>query len=314
MRGATAPRLLLELLCARVLLPGADHDDRRRAGPPRPAREAARRSAAVRRRRPSPAPAPPAQDRPAPPPTGPPRPTRRPSGPSRSPAARARAGARAASPRRASPSPRPEPARQPQPVAEPAAAGALTLVDVRRLWPDIVDATKLRRRVAWMHLTQNCQVVAVDGKTLTLGFANAGARDSFVTGGCDEVVRQAAIDVVGADWQIETIVDPGAKAEGTPTVTKAADRRPRSRPPAPAADRGSPTPAPEPPRAARADPAASAAAREAIQQTRGADQAPGERRPDWAAADADAHPDDLDAEHQGISGAELLAARARRRR
>ncbi|HRD63621.1 MAG TPA: DNA polymerase III subunit gamma/tau, partial [Nocardioides sp.] len=25
MRGATAPRLLLELLCARVLLPGADH-------------------------------------------------------------------------------------------------------------------------------------------------------------------------------------------------------------------------------------------------------------------------------------------------
>src|SRR4029077_3442442 len=25
MRGATAPRLLLELICARVLLPGADH-------------------------------------------------------------------------------------------------------------------------------------------------------------------------------------------------------------------------------------------------------------------------------------------------
>ena len=29
MRGATAPRLLLELICARVLLPGADHAHRR---------------------------------------------------------------------------------------------------------------------------------------------------------------------------------------------------------------------------------------------------------------------------------------------
>jgi DNA polymerase III subunit gamma/tau len=54
------------------------------------------------------------------------------------------------------------------------------------------------------------------------------------------------------------------------------------------------------------DPESIAAAREAIQQTRGADQAPGERGPDWAAADADAHPDDLDADHQGMSTAELL--------
>ncbi|MFC6341880.1 hypothetical protein ACFP8W_07830, partial [Nocardioides hankookensis] len=46
--------------------------------------------------------------------------------------------------------------------------------------------------------------------------------------------------------------------------------------------------------------------REAIQQTRSADQPPEQRGPDWATADADAHPDDLDAEHQGVSAAELL--------
>jgi DNA polymerase-3 subunit gamma/tau len=159
-----------------------------------------------------------------------------------------------------------------------------------------VDATKTRRRVAWMHLTQNCQVVAVDGKVLTLGFANAGARESFVNGGCDDVVRQAAIDVVGADWKIETIVDPGAKAEGTPTVTRAAVPEPAPEPPA-----AEPEPAPEPPR-----PEAAQAAREAIQQTRDGDAQPGERGPDWAAADAEAHPDDVDADNQGISTAELL--------
>lgn len=73
----------------------------------------------------------------------------------------------------------------------------------------------MKRRVTWIHLTQNAQVVAVDGKTLTLGFANAGARESFVNGGSPEIVRQAAIDVVGSDWRIEAIVDPGAQAHAT---------------------------------------------------------------------------------------------------
>ena len=62
MRGATAPRLLLELICARVLLPGRRPRDRRRAGPARPAREAGRdqrwraqpRPGGGRRRRPLP--------------------------------------------------------------------------------------------------------------------------------------------------------------------------------------------------------------------------------------------------------------------
>jgi DNA polymerase-3 subunit gamma/tau len=187
-------------------------------------------------------------------------------------------------------------------ATSPAAGGGLTLVDVRRLWPDIVDATKVRRRLAWMHLTQNCQVVAVDGSTLTLGFANAGARDSFVSAGCDDVLRQAAIDVVGAEWKIETIVDPGAQAEGTPVVTRpaVASPAPPSRPEA-AAESGAAPPAPEPAGARQ-----STAAREAIQQTRAGDQVPEQAGPDWATADADAHRDDLDADQQGLSSTELL--------
>lgn len=315
MRGATAPRLLLELLCARILLPGADHGtegvlarldrlEKRLTISGTPSAPAAA------------PPAPPAQDRPVPPPSRPPAPAREVQAPEVQ-AEPAPDPAPAPPPAVEQASPAPEPTRTPEPTPEPtappepaptsesepapaaaaapAAAGALTLVEVRRLWPDLVEATKNRRRLAWMHLTQNCQVVGVDATTLTLGFANAGARDSFVSGGCDDVLQQVAIDVVGASWKIETIVDPGAQPEGAPTVTRSATPEPAPEP-APAAPA-----APEPPR-----PDVTAAAREAIQQTRSADAPKPESGPDWAAADAEVHPDDHDAEHQGMSTAELL--------
>jgi DNA polymerase-3 subunit gamma/tau len=216
MRGATAPRLLLELLCARVLLPGADHTTQGVAA--RLDRLERRASITGTRGRPGG--------------RAPPRRTARPGTPSAAPAGPdpEPAGRRAPEPaaRRADAGPGADPSRppsrRPSPRAPPPARGGagLTLVDVRRLWPDVVESTKTRRRMAWIHLTQNCQVVGLDGNVLTLGFANAGARDSFESSGCSEVVHQAAIDVVGADWKIETIVDPGAQPEGAPTVTRAA--------------------------------------------------------------------------------------------
>ncbi len=330
MRGATAPRLLLELLCARVLLPGADHTtqgiaarlDRleRRAsitGTPSAAAEPAPAPITAPVRAESPAPA---QDRPAPArPTavGTPVPEQEPVVEAPEPVAEA-----------AEPVPAAEPAPVPQAPARAAPAasggGGLSLVDVRRLWPDVVESTKSRRRMAWIHLTQNCQVVGLDGNVLTLGFANAGARDSFESSGCSEVVHQAAIDVVGADWKIETIVDPGAQPEGAPTVTKpAADQ-----PPTAAAEAAETTPAPEAPDSppawaadepsdpapsdpAPSDPApdpsaAKAAARDAIQQTR-AQGAEVPRDNPLAAADAEASRDDLDADPDNLGGEDLLA-------
>jgi DNA polymerase-3 subunit gamma/tau len=210
----------------------------------------------------------------------------------------------------------PEPPAAPQPRG----GGGLSLSDVRQLWPDVVESTKTRRRMAWIHLTQNCQVVGLDGNVLTLGFANPGARDSFVSSGCTEVVHQAAIDVVGADWKIETIVDPGAQPEGTPTVTKAATdpTPPAAAPAAPASSAPAAAAAPAP--AAPAEPAAPpawaadepdsgsgrAAAREAIQQTR-AKGAEAPRSDDLALADAEASRDDLDADPEGLGGEDLLA-------
>ena len=97
----------------------------------------------------------------------------------------------------------------------------------------MVERTKSARRLAWSLLSQSAQVHALDGRTLTVAFVNGGSRDSFARNGCDEVLRQVLIDVLGVDWRVESIVDPTAEA-------------------------GAPPPQP-PPDAGRADPAAPAA-------------------------------------------------------
>jgi DNA polymerase-3 subunit gamma/tau len=215
-------------------------------------------------------------------------------------------------------SPVQEPAA-PEPVPTTTPAGStLTLVDVRRLWPDIVEATKQRRRLTWIYLTQQAQVVAVDDQTLTLGFANAGARDSFDSGGSAEIVRQAAIDVVGHDWRVETIVDPGAEPESAPPQPSSPVEAARpsaqpaghqlgsplstepgtSAPPdsAPAESASVPAPATERP---------SASARQALAKTKGGGGADGEAS-EAADPDGGARLDDTDAESSGVDGAKLL--------
>jgi len=56
-------------------------------------------------------------------------------------------------------------------------------------------------------LSQHANVHALDGATLTIALANAGARDSFVRSGCDQILRQSLIDVLGVDWQVDALVD-----------------------------------------------------------------------------------------------------------
>ncbi|MEU5837729.1 DNA polymerase III subunit gamma and tau [Streptomyces diacarni] len=85
---------------------------------------------------------------------------------------------------------------------------------IRQMWPQILEAVKNRRRFTWILLSQNAQVVGFDGKTLQIGFPNAGARDSFAGGGSDEVLRQALTDALGVQWQVEALVDPSGGAGG----------------------------------------------------------------------------------------------------
>ena len=158
-----------------------------------------------------------------------------------------------------------------------------------------------------MHLTQNSQVIGVDGHTLTLGFTNAGARDSFVSAGCDEILRQAAIDVAGVDWTVEAIIDPsasGGRSSAAPPATKTdpapapqAAAPPSSEPADPpdwASDPGGPAGSHGPQSAARPD-----AANEPP-------TAPTAETSESGDPDSHAHPDDPDAENSELAGAELL--------
>ena len=81
---------------------------------------------------------------------------------------------------------------------------------MRRLWPEVLEEVKGKRRFTWILLSQNAQVAELRNDTLLLAMANAGARDSFGRGGSEDVLREAIVVVLGADFKIETMVDPGA--------------------------------------------------------------------------------------------------------
>ena len=239
MRGTTAPRLHLELMCARVLLPGADTDDRgvharldrleRRIG-------IAEVTSAVRSEPPTSRSEPvgvrpePVNVRPEPV-----------EGPSVEQASTSSAG------RSPHPEPvdvQPEPAEvRPEPVegrAEGPSTSAvlssskgsapispqLTVTDVRRLWPEVLEEVKGKRRFTWILLSQNAQVAELRNDTLLLAMSNAGARDSFARGGSEDVLREAMVVVMGADFAVETMVDPGAAASAGAPRTPPADEQP----------------------------------------------------------------------------------------
>ena len=260
MRGTTAPRLHLELMCARVLLPGADVDDRglharldrlerltqlgtlptADGGRPAPARTADDDRSTTDRTPPPagemaraapdntepPAPAPLTQ------PTGGPasRTTAVSGSPATDPAAGAHpnsspseatatpspdsenhpgssAPASAAAPASAPTSPEPTPAPQAPAPSQPSGFG---VTDLRRIWPDVLEDVKGRRRVTWILLSQNAQVVDVRDGTLTLGLANQGVRENFVRGTHADLLREALHHVTGLTLHIEPIVDANA--------------------------------------------------------------------------------------------------------
>jgi DNA polymerase-3 subunit gamma/tau len=187
---------------------------------------------------------------------------------------------------------------------------------VRRLWPEVVDGVKARRRVTWIQLSQHAQVVGVDGTTLTLGFNNPGARESFVNGRSDLIVQQVLIDLVGQEFRVEAIVDPSAQP-GTEAPIRASGPRstPSAPPPAPAspatpaASSAAERPEPEGPPAWATDgpepePRARSSADEAAVPPRPTEPA----GPPAPADDSAAHRDDPDIE-DGLDGPGLLTER-----
>ena len=101
-------------------------------------------------------------------------------------------------------------------TASPKKIDSIDVAGLRRLWPDVIENVKKRRRLTWSLLSASAQILGVDEKIITIGIVNAGARDSFVRSESDEILRQAFIEVVGLDRKIEVTVDPSIDTTSTP--------------------------------------------------------------------------------------------------
>jgi DNA polymerase-3 subunit gamma/tau len=107
-----------------------------------------------------------------------------------------------------------------QEIKKPAATpvDSLDISALRRLWPEVIENVKKRRRLTWSLLSASAQVLALDEKIITIAIANPGARDSFIRSESDEILRQAFIDVTGLDRKIEAVVDPSIDINNNPVA------------------------------------------------------------------------------------------------
>jgi DNA polymerase III subunit gamma/tau len=191
MRGATSPRLLLELMCAQVLLPAATTDEK----------SLLTRLERLESGR---------QGRSAPVPVSPPPPSH--SGPHDY---SERTGVPAAADRKASP-PAETVASASPPVATPAApapapsAGMSAADSLGKNWDAVVEAVKQESRVAWA-LLRNASVLSLDGGILTLRFRSVGEMKGFSVSGHDAVLKRVLSADFGLNLTIKGVTgtDPG---------------------------------------------------------------------------------------------------------
>ncbi|WP_163512557.1 DNA polymerase III subunit gamma and tau [Fodinicola acaciae] len=222
MRGTTSPRLVLELLCARMLLPAAEEShsalmqrlermERRFeiGGMPAPSSVAPSSVAPA----PAPAPQPVAQPAPAPAPTP-------------------------------APTPAPQPATAPQappPPAQPAAptpapsGGGMDTTAVRQIWPQVMERVKGVRRAHWSALMDSTPT-AIEGNTLVVTVKNQGNAAWLSKDEAVQAVAGILNDLLGVRWTLKYVTGrpPGGGGAGP-----ARGSQPPPPPPPPA-----PTPAP----------------------------------------------------------------------
>ena len=95
---------------------------------------------------------------------------------------------------------------------------SIDVVGLRRLWPNVIENVKGRRRLTWTLLSASASLATVDDAAITIAMVNSGARDSFLRSSSDEILREAFIEVVGLDRKIEVIIDPSVDPGSMPTT------------------------------------------------------------------------------------------------
>jgi DNA polymerase-3 subunit gamma/tau len=245
MRGATSPRLVLELLCARMLLPAAVPTDAAVDSAVLQRLERLERGVAVAPQLAATIPAP--QAAPAPAPVQ--RPAPQVQAPAPAPVAQA-------------PVAQPEPVAAPEPVqaAPPIDPGALDALAVRRIWPDLLSEVRNQPggRSTEAMLT-NATVQAIEGDTVIIAHAAAPLARRLGESRNIDLIAKALNNVVGGNWRVKCVhagaaptqqptqAPPPPRPQPTRPSQQASVQTPQREAPRPATDHDDVPPPPEPP-------------------------------------------------------------------
>jgi DNA polymerase III subunit gamma/tau len=225
MRGATAPRLLLEVICARLLLPSASDAEsallqrleriETRLDMSIPLDDKPERSAPARRAaatpQPPPVAAPEAVRTPEPEPSPP-----EPSPPEPSPPAAS--------------APEPSPPEPVSPHEDLVVAGSAepNAAAVRTLWPTVRDKVRQRSRTTEVMLA-GATVRAVDGNTLVLSHESAPLAKRLSEQRNADVIAEALKDALGVDWRVRCEAGAASPAPEAPVAPQRPVERPARR-------------------------------------------------------------------------------------
>ena len=200
MRGATAPRLLLEVVCARLLLPSAS--DAESALLERVERIETRLDMSI----------PAAAAAPAEPAAQPV------AQPSRSP----RRAVAAESKPKAEPTPAPAAEPTPAPAAEPSPApGEPNAAAVRTMWPTVRDKVRQRSRTTEVMLA-GATVLAIEDNTLVLTHSSAPLAKRLSEQRNADVIAEALKDALGVNWRVRCEAGASGPAAGAAPPSGAA--------------------------------------------------------------------------------------------
>jgi len=184
MRGATPPRLILELICGRILLPASDDAAllarveklERLLSISTPKQITAEKSEV----KPAVAAEPKAESKPAP---------------------AKPAQVRAESSKAQEVKPTEVSVKSIKP------SGSIEISALRRMWPEVIESVKKRRRLTWSLLSTSAQILSLDDEVITIGMVNIGAKDSFIRSESDVILSDAFEEVTGARRRIAATVD-----------------------------------------------------------------------------------------------------------
>ena len=113
-----------------------------------------------------------------------------------------------------------------KPVKSEKVPSSADIAALRRMWPDVIESVKRRRRLTWSLISASAQILSVDEKQITIGIVNAGARDSFIRSESEQILIDAFDEVTGIRRKIEVVVDPSTSANSNEAKSARVDEDP----------------------------------------------------------------------------------------